>query len=54
LTICSKLAELMGSRLRVETEAGRGTRFYFELELPACQSQRGGVATEDAQATSAA
>jgi signal transduction histidine kinase len=34
LAICRKLAEGMGSRLQVETQLGRGTRFFFELELP--------------------
>lgn len=40
LTICRKLAEAMGSKLRVETQLGRGTRFFFELELPICPSLR--------------
>jgi signal transduction histidine kinase len=35
LSICRKLVEAMGSRLEVETEAGRGTRFHFTLALPA-------------------
>lgn len=34
LSICRKLVEAMGSRMRVETEAGSGTRFSFVLELP--------------------
>ena len=33
LSICRKLAEAMGGTLQVETEAGRGTRFSFTLEL---------------------
>jgi signal transduction histidine kinase len=40
LTICRKLAEAMGSQLRVETQLGRGTRFFFELELPISPSRR--------------
>lgn len=40
LAICRKLAEGMGSRLQVETQLGRGTRFFFELELPQCPSRR--------------
>lgn len=40
LTICRKLAEAMGSQLRVETQLGRGTRFFFELELPVSPSRR--------------
>lgn len=34
LAICRRLVEAMGSTLRVETRAGWGTRFYFELDLP--------------------
>ena len=30
----------MGAQLRVETHLGRGTRFFFELELPECPSHR--------------
>jgi signal transduction histidine kinase len=40
LAICRKLAEGMGSRLEVETQPGRGTRFFFELALPLCPSLR--------------
>ena len=40
LAICRKLAEGMGSPLHVETELGRGTRFFFELELPESPSRR--------------
>ena len=34
LSICRKLVEAMDGTLQVETEAGRGTRFYFTLDLP--------------------
>jgi signal transduction histidine kinase len=34
LSICRKLVEAMAGTLQVETEAGRGTRFYFTLDLP--------------------
>jgi len=34
LAICRKLVAAMGSELRVETWPGRGTRFFFTLELP--------------------
>jgi signal transduction histidine kinase len=38
LALCRKLVGIMGSELKVETRAGWGTRFYFELELePATQ-----------------
>jgi len=30
----------MGSELKVETQLGRGTRFYFELDLPQIASRR--------------
>jgi signal transduction histidine kinase len=54
LTICRKLAEAMGSVLRVETNVGRGTRFFFELELPICQTRRNSGPERKRQATSAA
>ena len=34
LTMCRKLVHAMGSELRVETQRGWGTRFFFELALP--------------------
>jgi signal transduction histidine kinase len=34
LAICRRLLDRMGSELRVETAPGRGTRFYFKLDLP--------------------
>ena len=34
LTISRLLVGLMGGRLRVESEEGRGSRFFFQLELP--------------------
>lgn len=54
LTICRKLAEAMGSVLRVETHLGRGTRFFFELELPTCQTRRHSGPERKRQATTAA
>ena len=35
LAMCRKLLGAMGSELKFETEVGKGTRFYFELDLPA-------------------
>ncbi|OLD59755.1 MAG: hypothetical protein AUF60_04190 [Gemmatimonadetes bacterium 13_1_20CM_69_28] len=35
LAICRKLVHAMGSQLRIETRPHWGTRFSFELELPA-------------------
>lgn len=34
LSICSELLKLMGSRLQVESEEGRGSKFFFTLFLP--------------------
>lgn len=34
LSICRKLVEAMHSTMQVETESGKGTRFYFTLDLP--------------------
>jgi signal transduction histidine kinase/ActR/RegA family two-component response regulator len=34
LAICRELAELMGGRIRAESELGRGSRFSLELPLP--------------------
>ncbi len=34
LAMCRKLVTALGSQLRVETRAGSGTRFFFELHLP--------------------
>jgi len=34
LSICRKLVEAMHSTMQVETESGKGTRFFFVLELP--------------------
>jgi signal transduction histidine kinase/CheY-like chemotaxis protein len=34
LSISQHLAALMGAKIGVKTEAGQGTTFYFELELP--------------------
>jgi len=54
LTICRKLAEAMGSQLRVETRLGRGTRFFFELELPLFASRRNSDPNRNRQETPAA
>lgn len=34
LSICRRLVELMGGRLQVESQRGKGSRFFFELDLP--------------------
>jgi signal transduction histidine kinase len=35
LTMCRRMVEKMGSELRVESRQGEGTKFSFEVELPA-------------------
>src|SRR6185503_15766373 len=42
LTICRRLATAMKSELKVESRIGWGTRFYFELDLPAAPVRRPG------------
>ncbi len=37
LTICKRLAEMMGGRIGVESEEGVGSLFYVDLPLPATQ-----------------
>ncbi|MCL6258604.1 ATP-binding protein [Aquiflexum sp. TKW24L] len=34
LTICSKLLELMESKLELQTALGKGSKFYFKLDMP--------------------
>jgi signal transduction histidine kinase/CheY-like chemotaxis protein/PAS domain-containing protein len=34
LTICSKLLELMESKLELQTVLGKGSKFYFKLDMP--------------------
>lgn len=36
LTICSRLVELMGGKLQVESELGSGTQFLFDIILDSC------------------
>lgn len=38
LTTCEKLLQSMGSKLKVETRHGWGTRFHFELDLPSASA----------------
>ncbi|MEX2156202.1 MAG: HAMP domain-containing sensor histidine kinase [Gemmatimonadales bacterium] len=40
LTICRKLVKAMNSELKLESQPGWGTRFFFELDLPPCQTRR--------------
>lgn len=34
LTICNKILNSFESELKVDSAIGRGSNFYFELELP--------------------
>lgn len=38
LTISSRLLELMGSKLKFESNRGKGSRFYFSIVLPAVKN----------------
>jgi len=39
LTICKELVELMGGKIGVESQSGRGSRFYFTLPLEAAEPE---------------
>src|SRR5437899_12961556 len=40
LTICCQLVELMGGRLAVDSEVGKGSRFWFDVVLPLADARR--------------
>ena len=51
LAICSRLIELMGGRLGLESEIGKGSTFWFELELiPSLKSPKTRKAAKTAPA----
>jgi len=41
LTISGELVKLMGGRLEVRSEPGRGSVFFFEIDAPACAAPAG-------------
>ncbi|GIL02451.1 MAG: hypothetical protein BroJett030_23500 [Alphaproteobacteria bacterium] len=38
LSICQKLADMMGGRIGVDSQLGRGSTFWFEVELPVVEA----------------
>ncbi|ATC63547.1 hypothetical protein CMV30_06020 [Nibricoccus aquaticus] len=48
LTICRRLVALMGAQIAVESEPGKGSRFYFSLKLERIVTGRAGRALPEA------
>lgn len=46
LAICKKIIELLGSEIQVESQEGRGSRFYFQLELKRCEVQESSISPD--------
>ena len=46
LTITSKLLQLMGSKLEVESEVEKGSRFFFEIKAERCSSEKNNLQNE--------
>jgi len=47
LTICKQIVELMGGRIAVQSELGKGSAFSFDLKLPICPSADSTAAPPD-------
>ncbi len=47
LAISAKITEMMNSKIHVESEVGRGSRFHFELKLPKAPNELGIDLTPD-------
>ncbi|WP_252724082.1 ATP-binding protein [Thalassospira sp. A40-3] len=47
LTICQRMVQAMGGRVQVESEEGKGSRFWFDLTLP--RSNETDVAQQEGQ-----
>ena len=47
LTISSKFIELMGGKLEVESEKGKGTTFFFSLELDKVEESKSNIIPDD-------
>jgi len=54
LSICKELATLMGGRVGVESEPGRGSRFWAELPLPVTHAREVGTDAESLDTASLA
>lgn len=39
LAICAKIVEMMGSKMNLHSEPGRGARFWFDIALEVCAEQ---------------
>ncbi|MHA7129104.1 ATP-binding protein [Algoriphagus namhaensis] len=51
LSITKKLLGIMGSQIRLESEEGKGSKFFFELELEVAENQDSSIGTDRAKST---
>jgi signal transduction histidine kinase len=45
MAVCRRMVGIMGGELHVESEPGKGTRFWFEIELPVAEHDSGEART---------